>query len=152
MNSQISNLKSQIQNPIAQSGGVALMAVVLTLTILAVMISAIAWQMLANRRMLEHREYELQAAWLARAGVEHAAARVLTNPDGYSGETIEPVELSTVRIEVTPDPDSPGAYRITSEARFPTDAKDFVTRTMTRRFKRLTDGGTIRLESLPTND
>ena len=125
------------------------MAAVVTLAILSLMISATAWQILANRRMLHHRRYELQSAWLARSGVERARARLLATPTGYDGETVEMIPLSRVRIEVKPEPDSPDTFLIASEARYPTDATDVVVRSVSRRFKRQVDGKVVTLELLP---
>jgi Tfp pilus assembly protein PilX len=142
---QISNLKSQIRNSSGQPRGLAIMVALVTLVILSLMMSAIAWQLLANRRMLDHREYQLQADLLARAGIEHAAARLLSGPDGYAGETLQLIPLSSVTVELNSEPDSPGVYRVTSNARYPTDAADYVTRSVTRRFKRQVDGNKVQL-------
>jgi hypothetical protein len=131
--------------------GVALMGAVVVLTVVSALMMAMAWQILANRRMLEHRTYELQAQWLARAGAERAADRLLVNPHDYQGESFEPVELSSVRIEITAEPDSTGRFRVICEARYPTDADDMVVRSVTRRVERLSDGTRVRLRVIAEN-
>lgn len=137
----IKNQKSRIKN------GLAIMVAVVTLVVLSLLMSAIAWQLLANRRMLDHREYQLQAELLARAGVEHAAARLLASPDGYEGETLQLIPASSVTIEVNAEPDSPGMFQISCSARYPTDAVDYVTRSVTRRVKRQVEGDHVQLIS-----
>jgi type II secretory pathway pseudopilin PulG len=131
--------------------GVALMVVVVVLVILALMMSAIAWQMVAGRRELQHRQYELQAALLARAGIEHAAARLLERAQGYTGETLQPIARCIVTIEVFDEAGS-DAVRVRSVARYPTDIVSVVVHTQTRLFRRVADGATVRLECLASND
>ena len=147
MNEKAKNRNPRISTPQSKQG-VALMAVVITLVIVALMMTAIAWQIIANRRMLDHREYELQAAWLARAGGERAAARLLVSPDGFVEEATELLPASSVRIEVKPEPDAPGVYRITCEARYPTDVVDRVSRSFEKRINRQVSGGIVRLECI----
>ncbi len=153
MKSQISNLKSQISNrklryqhPFGQPRGIAVMAAVVTLAILSLLMSAIAWQLLANRRMLLHREYQLQAEHLARTGIEHAAAALLVNAEGNFEKTLELLPASSVRVEARSEAESPSIYRVTSEARYPTDAADYVTRSMTRLISRQVNEGKVKLQ------
>lgn len=148
MKSQTKSLRSRVQTWRAQPRGLAIMAAVVTLVILSLLMSAIAWQLLATRRMLDHREYQLQADLLARAGIEHAAARLLASPNGYEGETLQLIPLSSVTVELNSESDSPGVYRVTSEARYPTDAADYVVRSVTRKFKRQVDGNKVQLFSI----
>ena len=102
--------------------------------------------------MLDHRGYQLQADYLARSGVERAAARLLANPDGYAGESLQLIPLSSVQIEVQQESNSPGVYRVTSEARYPTDAADYVTSAVTRKFRRQVAGDRVQLQSLMSGD
>lgn len=131
--------------------GVALAAVVITLSVLTLLVSAVAWQMLANRRMLEHRQLELQAQWLAHAAVERAAARLLDDPAAYTGEQVELVPLSLVRIDVSAVPQAPDVFEVRCEARYPVDPEDsenVVVRSATRRFRRMADEQRVRLEAV----
>ena len=131
---------------VAKRRGMALMGAMVALAIVSLMMTAIVWQILATRRTLERREYELQAVSLARAGAELAAARLLAKPSGYSGEVAELVPRSTVTVEVNSEPGSPDAFVITSEARYPSDEPDGVVRSVTRRYRRHMDGENARLQ------
>jgi hypothetical protein len=152
MKSMIEGQQLRTSFPLMRRRGVALMAAVVTLVIISLMMSAIAWQMVASGRMLQHREYELQAASLAQAGVEWAAAKLLERPDSYRGETLQLIELSSVTIEVSDAPNLPHAYRVTCEARYPTDLVAVVSRKQTRLFQRVVDAEEVRLECLASNE
>jgi type II secretory pathway pseudopilin PulG len=124
--------------------GMALMAVVVTLAVLSVMLSATTWQIVAHRRTLERRFNELQAAWLARAGIEHAAARLLADP-AAAGGSLELIGDSELRVTIQRQPGKNESYLITSESRFPADAPHPVVRTETRRFRRSLESGRMTL-------
>jgi hypothetical protein len=104
------------------------------------------WQSLAGRRLLDRRQNEIQAVWLARAGMELAAARLLTDPAGYTGESVELVPRSQIKIEVRSEPDAPNTYVVISEARYPTNLPRPVMRSLTSRFRRIVDKDRTRLE------
>jgi hypothetical protein len=161
MNSQISDFKSadftQQIGPRADRGrrprGVALLAVIVTLVILSSMLAAIGWQIMVTRRVIEHRGHELQATWLARSGIEHVAAQLLsrTNPDGPADIELKLIERSVLNVRITEEGTSgPSArvYRVSSEARFPNYSRAPAVRTETRRYRRVVDGGAVRLEAL----
>jgi hypothetical protein len=95
---------------------------------------------------LENRQNRLQAMWLARSGAELAAARLLADADGYTGETAEPVTGGQVRVTVEKDPAKPDTYRIKCEARYPEDGPGSFAHTLTRSATRRTDGGQVRVE------
>jgi len=114
---------------------VSLWAVVV-LTIVGTMSGILTVQGLIQRRITEQRQQQLQALWLARSGLELAAQRLLTNPAGYEGETVELIPRSQVRITVVAIKDQPGKYRVTSEARYPTDIKNGVLLTQQRTYQR----------------
>jgi type II secretory pathway pseudopilin PulG len=132
--------------------GIALMGALVALAILSMLITLIAGQMMAHRRVLEHRQYQLQATWLARAGFERAVSRILSDPAEYDGESTEIIRLSSVRIEVKKEDAVTGIYRVDVEARYPTDTKDSVKRLLRRRVQRRMDGEKFRLEILPDGD
>ena len=134
--------------PFGRRLGIALMATVVTMVILSLIMSAIAWQILASGRLLQHREYQLQAELLARAGIEVAAARLLEQGGSYRGETLELAELSQVAIQVNGEPNQADVYRVSCEARYPTDVVAAVARSQTRWFKRVVDGEEVRLECI----
>jgi hypothetical protein len=128
------------------------MAAVVVLVLLSLMMSAIAWQIVARDRILQHRQYELQTESLARAGIEVAAARLLEQPDGYHGESLELIEQSNVTIEVSGVSNLPNTYRVISIARYPTDLAAVVSRRQSRTFRRVVQGDTVCLECTASND
>src|SRR5262249_56296223 len=85
-----------------QRPGAAFLIVLVALALVGIAMTTAAWRMTASRRFLDRRHQELQAQWLARAGIEMAAARLLSNPAQYSGETPELVPNSIVRIPLIP--------------------------------------------------
>ena len=145
--SDVSDTPLGLPFPLAQSRrGIALMGTLVALLILSLMMTAVVWQIMATRRTLEHREYELQAVWLARAGAELAAAHLLANPSGYSGEVVELIPGSSVSVEVRSEDSSSDTFRITSEARYPAQAVGGVVRSVTRHYRRQVDGERVRLQ------
>ena len=128
--------------------GVALLTVVIALALISVMLAATTWQLVAQRRTLERRQNQAQAMWLARAGAERAAARLLAEP-GYSGETVELIPGSQLHIAVKRAAGPAGVFEVTCEARFPADAPNPVVRTVTRRFRRVVEGDRAHLTVVP---
>ncbi len=108
------------RNHSSRRGVVSFWAVVV-LTIVSALSAIITMQGLTQRRILEQRQNELQARWLARSGLELAVERLRANPVGYEGETLELIPRSELKITVAPVKDCPGAYRVTSEGHYPTD-------------------------------
>jgi hypothetical protein len=101
------------------------------------------------RRALDAYTHRAQAEWLARSGVELAAARLLADPDGYSGETVKPLPRSEVRIVVRKDPAERNVYRVECEARYPTDVTRVVVRVVNRSLKRVDGPKGTRIEFVP---
>jgi hypothetical protein len=128
--------------------GTALLIAMVAIVIVSAVAAAVVWQCLAGRRVLEHRHNQLQAEWLARAGVELAADRLLTDPAGYRGEVVEPVPGAEVRIEVRAGPGA-DVFRVTSFAVFPRKDREAVRRSAARTFRRTSQGGRVRLEVVP---
>jgi type II secretory pathway component PulK len=125
---------------------VAILIAVVALAVVSVVAATLTWNSLAGRRLVERRERQLQAEALARAGVERAAARLLTDPASYRGETIELVPGSEVRIELKAAGE---VFDVTSEARFPKEGLESVKRTATRTFRRTSRDNQVRLEVVP---
>ena len=128
-----------------RAGAAAIWALVV-LSVLTVVMTIITWQSIAGLRLAERRQNQLQADWLARSGVELAAARLLAGPDGYQGETVEPLPRARVRIEVKTKDGAPGLYHVTCEARYPADDKAVVVRSVARTFRRVAEKDRVRLE------
>ena len=130
---------------IARRQGAALMGVVVTIAVLTVLLAAITWQNVANRKLVQRRHHQLQSAWLARSGVESAVAR-LAKDAAYKGEDSKPMESAKVKITVVPDKGQANVFHITSEARFPDNNTEGVVRSVSRRFRRIVDGDKVRMQ------
>ncbi|MCI0462551.1 MAG: hypothetical protein L0Z62_36845 [Gemmataceae bacterium] len=125
--------------------GMALVVALVALAALSMMLSGVAVQLFAQRQSLAQRHYQLQARWLASAGVELAAARLLDKPAAFSEDNQELLAKASVRIVV--EKAGPEVYSVTAEAKVgPQDR--WVVRTAQARFRRTTSGGTVRLENL----
>jgi hypothetical protein len=70
------------------------------------------------RKQVDADRNRTQAHWLARSGVELAADRLLTNPDGYSGETASPIPGGEIKITVRKNMKKENVYEVESEGRF----------------------------------
>jgi hypothetical protein len=125
----------------------ALMGVLIALGVLSVLLVAVTWQNLANRKLVQRRHHQLQSAWLARSGVETAVARLLKDP-AYRGEDAKLMESSKVKISVLVDKANKNVFQITCEARFPDNDAEAVVRSVTRRYRRTEDGGKVRIEAV----
>jgi hypothetical protein len=66
--------------------GVAIIMALVLMAVLAVVLTAVTWQVVSQRRLLRTRERELQAVWVARAGLEIAAGRLLDSPVPFPEE------------------------------------------------------------------
>src|SRR5262249_1372148 len=128
-----------------QRPGAAFLIVLVALALVGIAMSTAAWRMTASRRFLDRRHQELQAQWLARAAIEMAAARLLSDPGQYTGETVELVANSTVRIRVAPTATAPDRYRVISDALYPKDAHDPVRYSVECEVKRIPHAGKIEL-------
>jgi hypothetical protein len=106
-------------------------------------------QFAAARRQTEMYRNRIEADWLARAGCELAAGRLLTDPEGYTGETASPIPGSKVKIVVHKDGKDKNIYRVESEARYPDNERNLVLRTERRALKRIEEGQGVRIESAP---
>jgi hypothetical protein len=160
--------------------GVAAVWMLVVLAILSAVVMATTWQHLAARRMLDQRHKQLQADWLARAGVELVVERLLSKPGDYSGETLTPLPGSKVQITVRSEPflpfvgcqvvglsgSAPGAllgaatlntkpagsiFLVTSEARYRAEEPLVVVRSLSARFQRVVDKDRVRLERSHTS-
>ena len=125
--------------------GVALIMVIVCLAILAIMMTAVVRHGLDQKRYLDQRTRRAQAYWLAEAGIEHAAAQLLAKGKSYTGETLQIIPQSEVRIRVEPGPNRPDSFLITSDATFPRDETERASSTASRSFHRKRDGSKIQL-------
>lgn len=132
--------------PLQPRRGIAAVWALVVLAVLTVVIGLITWQSVTGLRRADHRQAQLQALWLARSGVEWAAARLLTNPAGYTGETLELIPRSQVRIEVKRDPEKSDIFLVACAARYPIDERESVLRSQSRRLRRVVEKDRVRLE------
>jgi hypothetical protein len=128
--------------------GIALMFVIVVLMICSALLVSVTTQIVAAHRMLERRERQQQSLWLARSGLELAASHLL-HDSKYRGETGDLIPLGQARITVEVDKKAANIFTITSEARFPTDLREAVVRSLTRQYRRAVSGSTVRLEAIP---
>src|SRR3990167_3215890 len=98
--------------------GMALIWALVVLAMTSFMIASITWQVLAHRRFLEHRQHRLQAQWLARSGLEIAAARLLDNPKPFVIDHRGLLPDSLVRITVAPGKE-PNTFVAAAAASYP---------------------------------
>jgi Tfp pilus assembly protein PilX len=114
--------------------GAALILVVVCLAVFSIMMTVVVQNGLAQKRFLQRRENQAQAYWLAQAGIEQGAARLLANPREYSGETFALIPGSEVRILMERLADSPDRLTITSEATFANGDKEPASSAASRTF------------------
>jgi type II secretory pathway pseudopilin PulG len=132
-----------IRNAAPPRRGFTMIWAVVVLSVVTAMTATLSWQIVADRRAVEQRRHQAQSLWLARAGIERAAERLLRDPAGYTEETVELLPRSQVRIVVRTEEE--GVLLVTSEGRYPTDDKPAVT-TRSQRFRRTVEKGEARLE------
>lgn len=124
--------------------GIVSIWVLVVLSVLAGLTATATWQYLVGRRVLRDRQHALQAGWLARSGIEIAAARLLTDPK-YRGETLELIDEGKVQVEIERLPGEAELFRINATAKVPASPKGHV-RSTSRTFRRVPDGEKVRLE------
>jgi type II secretory pathway pseudopilin PulG len=130
----------------APRSGIAVIWVLIIFTVLAATSAAAAWQFSTGRRTRERRQNRVQALWLARAGGELAAARLLSEPDGYTGETVAPIAESKVRITVEKDATQADTFKVRCEAQYPEDGPGSVSIALSWTATRKADPAAVRLE------
>jgi type II secretory pathway component PulK len=121
-------LQSAICNS-SRSGAVIVIAMICLLlsSVLAVSLVKLA---LAHREQIDRDVWQLQAEWLAEAGLDRAAARLHSEAD-YRGEVWAPDLTGALphaaRIEISVEPrDGDGATAITVVSDYPDDAHERV--------------------------
>jgi hypothetical protein len=125
---------------------VTVFGAVAALTLVSVLLATIAAHLVSNRRQESQHQREAQAAWLARAGVEFAINRLLTEGAKYRGETLELLPKSRVVVEVEAEAGAADTFRISSAASYPLDNPRPVLTSVKRKVKRKVEGGKARVE------
>jgi type II secretory pathway pseudopilin PulG len=94
----------------------AVVYALVVMSILGLLMTFIARQAAAARRLQDGRLAKLQATWLARAGLETAAARLWERGEPFSEELTDVAPGGRVTLRVEPAPGPPGTFRVISEA------------------------------------
>jgi Tfp pilus assembly protein PilX len=126
--------------------GVALVLAMVVMAVLTVVLSVMAVQVVSQRQMVRQRHKQLQADWLARAGVELAAARLLQNPGGFNEVRNELVPDAILRVHV--EKTDGDEYLVTADATVSAEEGSPVERTASARFRRIERDGVVHLEAL----
>jgi Tfp pilus assembly protein PilX len=105
--------------------GVVLVVIMVCLAVAAALFVLVVQQVAAERRAIENGQRTLQAQWLAEAGIERAAARLIADPK-YTGETwtiaaaeLAAAEGAVVCIRVETVADRPERRSVRVEADYP---------------------------------
>lgn len=126
--------------------GIAAMWSLVIVSVVSMMSATAIWQFTAARRVLDRREHLLQARWLARSGLELAAARLVENAS-YGGELVELFPDSAISITVNSKGDA--QYHIRSEGLFPIGEPAAMTNVFSANAIRKVEPLQVRLEASP---
>ncbi|HWY85229.1 MAG TPA: cell division protein FtsL [Gemmataceae bacterium] len=130
----------------ARRQGIALVMALVVMAILAIILTVVTRQIVSQRHTVHQRHRQLQTEWLARAGVELAAARLLDNPADFVQENHDLLPDATVRIVV--EKAGQGLYTVTVEAELGPQDEALMVRTSHGRFRLANSDGAIRLQAL----
>lgn len=125
--------------------GVALITVLVILAVLAIVLAVISAQIFAQHNLLRTRERQLQAQWLARAGVEWAAARLLDDPREFQAELTDLAPGGVVKVDVKKT--GAGVFTVSADAAVALPDEKPVLRSASAQFRRTESKGEIRLQS-----
>jgi type II secretory pathway pseudopilin PulG len=107
--------------------GLTVVAVLVCLIIITMISGAVVRVGLARRDEVRAQQRNLQAEWLAEAGIQRALARLAADP-AYTGETweiaardLDSADAALVTITVGPAPGDPKQRHIRAQADYPRD-------------------------------
>jgi type II secretory pathway pseudopilin PulG len=126
--------------------GVAIIAALVVMAILTILLTVVTMQIAAQRQTLRNRHRQMQAEWLARAGVEFAVARLLESPAGFSQEQTD--LLPDAKVHIVVERSAPGVYSITADAAVGQKDEAPVRRSANARFRRTDTKGAVRLQAV----
>ncbi len=129
-----------------QRQGMAAITALVVLAVLAVALSVITLQIVSQRQFLRHREKQLQADNLARAGVELAVARLLAASTAFTEERTDWQPDAKVRVQVTKAKSE--TFAVSVEATVGGENEIPVRRDLTREYRRVDFLGIVRLEPI----
>lgn len=125
--------------------GAALIMAIVAMAAVTVILSVIVTQVVAQRQMVRQRHRQMQAEWLARAGVESAAARLLQSAEPFKDDGQEFAPDSKVHVAVEKAVD---VYVVTVQVEVGLADPRSVKRDATRYFRRSEKDGVARLEAV----
>jgi len=130
--------------------GVSAIWVLVVLAVISTISVAAVGRFVAARRQVDAHRTRVQADYLAIAGYEMAAEKLLADPK-YAGETLAPMPGAEVKVAVKKDPGESEVYRIESESHYSGNGRITVVRNAKRAVKRIAGPNGVRLEPAPTN-
>ena len=126
----------------SRRSAVAVIAVIVAMSVLTIILTVVTLQIVTQRQVVRHRQRQLQADWLARAGIEHAAARLLDSPAAFTDDKQD--LLPDTKLSITVEKSAGDVYVVTADAKVGVEGTPVV-RTSSVRFRRTQSGGTVRL-------
>lgn len=125
--------------------GMALLMALVAMAVISVVLAVMTSQIVAQRQMARHRQRQLQADWLARAGVEFAAAKLLENATPFVDDKQELAPDSKLRIVV--EKGETDSFQVTVDAQVGLQDRA-VMRSVSSHFRRSDQGGAVRLQAI----
>ena len=125
--------------------GVAIVLAIMMMAVLTVILAVVTLQIVSQRHVVRQRQRQLQADWLARAGIEAAAARLLDSPTAFSDDKQELLPDTKMRIVV--EKSDAEVYLVTVEVQVGLEGPP-VARATSARFRRTDRDGAIRIETV----
>jgi len=80
--------------------GFVLISTIVCLMVASAVTANVMRRVVRQRRESQQRQWQDQAAWLAEAGMRHAATKLAQDPD-YAGETWEPAIKGGAQVVIT---------------------------------------------------
>lgn len=125
--------------------GLAIVMALAVMAVLTVILSVVTLQVVNQRKLMVQRQHRLQAEWLARAGIEVAAARLLDNPSAFTDDKQQLAPDTELRIAV--EKHAQDQYTIAVEAAVGrADEHQTRVRTATARFRRIVRDAVVQLQ------
>jgi type II secretory pathway component PulK len=126
--------------------GIALLMALVAMAIVTLAMTMLVTQIVAQRRLVQQRQRQLQAEWLARAGVELAAARLLDSAAAFSDDKQE--VLPDTKLKIAVEKSGADAFTVAVEAQVGLQDGPAVFRRVNARFRRSDKSGAVRLEAI----
>ncbi|MBT6157640.1 MAG: hypothetical protein HOL01_12430 [Planctomycetaceae bacterium] len=127
--------ETNTQQAVDRRRGSVMVAAAVCLLLATVLLASALKLSSTGRRQVRRQQLQLQAKWLAEAGLERAAAR-LNVEAGYQGETwkiatddLDGRHVGEVLIKVSPTKDVEDSRVVIVEARYPAGATQSATKT-----------------------